>query len=169
MVIKQSVLLEKSYRYRKEDSQVLETAALKGMKKVVFLCHSHKDEQLVKGILIWFKDLGIDLYVDWQDHSMPDVPNKETAQKIQEKIKKCDGFVFLATASSKASRWCPWEIGYADSSRKDIYIMATADGGSTYGNEYLELYKRMEEVIYGGKNGLAAFEPKETTGKWFSL
>ena len=169
MVIKQSVLLEKSNRYRQEDMRILEKASFSGLKKSVFLCHSHKDEQLVKGLLVWFEETGIDLYVDWKDHSMPDVPNKETAQKIQERIKKCDEFIFLATANSKISRWCPWEIGYADSSTKDIYIMASADGLGTYGNEYLDLYKRMEEVTHQGKNGIAVFEPHKTNGKWFSL
>lgn len=48
---------------------------------------------------------------------MPERPNKETAQRIQGKIREIDYFLFLATENSGASRWCPWEIGYADSQK----------------------------------------------------
>lgn len=108
--------------------------------RTAFLCHSHHDEDLVKGVIRLFQERNINLYVDWRDHSMPETPNGETARIIRQKIDNTDIFLFLATANSKASRWCPWEIGYADSSDKKIFIIPTEDGRSTYGNEYLQLY-----------------------------
>ncbi|MBF8275622.1 MAG: hypothetical protein HW390_695 [Candidatus Brocadiaceae bacterium] len=137
-------------------------------RKSAFLCHSHKDEALVKGMLVLFQEAGVDLYIDWNDHTMPDAPNAETARKIQEKIRRCDLFLFLATANSKASRWCPWEIGYADSSKKGIYIIPTSDGSDTYGNEYLELYAKIDEGSDNTKRGLAVFEAGKSNGQWLS-
>lgn len=114
--------------------------------KTAFLCHSHQDEILVKGLIKQFRDNGIDLYVDWLDQSMPETPDEETAQNIQNRIRAADIFLFLATLNSKNSRWCPWEIGYADGVAKRIYIIPTSDDNANYGNEYLRLYKRIDDA-----------------------
>lgn len=104
---------------------------------------------------------------------MPETPNFETAKKIQKAIEERSFFIFLATANSKASRWCPWEIGYADSSNKKISIVTTTDGNSTYGNEYLQLYDKID-IGYsttGGKQipkGLALFDRITKKGTWLS-
>jgi len=168
MSISQQNLLEKSSRYQETFSnskRILETGSLR---KSAFLCHSHRDDDLVKGLLVKFNELGVDLYVDWKDHTMPETPNVETAQKIQSRIKSCDLFLFLATANSKASRWCPWEIGYADASSRHIYIIPTSDHQNSYGNEYLELYAKIDEGIYEGRQSLAIFETKEKSGRWLT-
>jgi hypothetical protein len=164
MALNQKVLLEKSMRFQEsilKGKRVLGTAALR---KSAFLCHSHKDEDLVKGLLVKFEEEGVDLYVDWKDHTMPDTPKVETAQKIQSKIKSYDLFLFLATANSKASRWCPWEIGYADASNRHIYIIPTSDNQNSYGNEYLELYPRIDESVYQSRRVFAKFEAGKTEG-----
>ncbi len=168
MSISQRSLLEKAARFQEtflKSKQLLETGSLR---KSAFLCHSHRDEDFVKGLLVEFQELGIDLYVDWKDHTMPDTPNVGTAQKIQSKIKDCDLFLFLATANAKASRWCPWEIGYADSSSRRIYIIPTANNQDSYGNEYLELYPNIDEVNFEGRKGLAIFEVGKNKGRWMS-
>lgn len=59
-----------------------------------FLCHSHLDAQYVKGFIQLLKEENIDVYVDWQDSSMPENTNRETAVKIQQKIKETDYFFF---------------------------------------------------------------------------
>ena len=84
-----------------------ESAKLAADRKKAFLCHSHKDADLVKGLIVILAEAGIDLYVDWQDSSMPVSPNAETARKIQQRICDAELFIFLATGNSKASRWCP--------------------------------------------------------------
>jgi len=168
MSISQRNLLEKATRFQEpllKSKQILETGAVR---KSAFLCHSHRDEDLVKGLLVNFADLGIDLYVDWKDHTLPDTPNIETANKIQSKIKSCDLFLFLATANSKASRWCPWEIGYADAGLKHIYIIPTTDNYNTYGNEYLALYPKIDEGTSESYSGLAIFEIGKNTGRWLT-
>jgi len=168
MAISQSTLRSKAASYARSGMQFAFENYNFSKKKSAFLCHSHKDEELVKGLLVIFEEAGLDLYVDWQDHSMPDTPNGVTARKIQDKIKSSDVFLFLATANSKVSRWCPWEIGFADSSQKGIYIIPTADGYETYGNEYLQLYQKIDNGSAGERSGYAIFQPRAEKGSWVS-
>jgi hypothetical protein len=114
--------------------------------KTAFLCHSHKDQDLVSAVQDFLWRNGWKIYVDWQDTTMPDQPNRETAEKIQCKIRENDWFLFLATANSTGSRWCPWEIGYADAAKgKDaVIVIPTRDAVGSHGNEYVELYRRID-------------------------
>jgi len=169
MALSQSVLTRKSASYRQHLYESMQRSASAGQVKSAFLCHSHRDETIVKGLIALFQERGVDLYIDWKDHTMPDTPNVETAKKIQDAIRGRDLFLFLATANSKASRWCPWEIGYADSSRRRIYIISTVDDSGTYGNEYLELYARIDEGSCGAQQGLAVFGAGMDKGEWLSV
>lgn len=126
--------------------------------KTAFLCHSHHDANLAKGLVQLLSDTGWRVYIDWQDAEMPDTPNRETAQRIKQKIVDLEYFLFLATPKSMASRWCPWEIGYADGKKQldRILIVPTEDGAQTHGNEYLQLYRRVD---LSDKNELAVWQP----------
>jgi hypothetical protein len=130
--------------------------------KAAFLCHSHHDANLAKGLVQLLSDAGWRVYIDWQDAEMPDTPNRETAQRIKQKIIDLEYFLFLATPRSMASRWCPWEIGYADGKKQldRILIVPTEDGAQTHGNEYLQLYRRVD---LSDKNELAVWQPGQNT------
>lgn len=147
MAITIGALRTASTRFRVDTfrARILGEARAQGL-KTVFLCHSHFDEQLVKGLLVVLQDAGWRVYVDWADTSMPDTPDQVTATRIKQKIVEHDLFLFLATANSMTSRWCPWEIGYADGKKQidQILILPTTDGAITHGNEYLELYQQIE-------------------------
>ncbi len=133
--------------------------------QTAFLCHSHKDNDLVDGIASMLQESGWRVYVDWMDTSMPDTPDNQTATKIKAKIKDCNYFLFLATQNSMASRWCPWEIGYADgvkSNEKILIIPTSNDYGIAQGNEYLGLYRKIDEAANG--LGLGAWNPGERNG-----
>ena len=115
--------------------------------RTAFLCHSHKDRDAALGLKSLLESQGASLYIDWLDEEMPETPNQETAKRIRTKIVDSDLFLFLATPNSMASRWCPWEIGYADGKKPidSIVIVPTKDdSGHYYGNEYLQLYRRLE-------------------------
>ena len=136
--------------------------------KKAFLCHSHSDAQYVKGFIQLLKEENIDVYVDWQDSSMPENTNRDTAVKIQQKIQEADYFFFLATPNSVKSRWCPWEIGYADGVKnyESIFIIPTQDrNGYYYGNEYLQLYQKIDRSTHGI---LCFWKPHEQHGKFVS-
>lgn len=133
--------------------------------QTAFLCHSHKDQDLVRGLVQTFEDAGLKIYVDWADSSMPETPDRNTASRIQQKIKSLNLFLFLATANSMSSRWCPWEIGFADGVKKadSILVIPTSDGYTTHGAEYLDLYRRIDVANDGA---LAAWQPRETSGTY---
>src|ERR1700753_3007023 len=78
--------------------------------ETAFLCHSHKDADLAERLQGYFLAKGWNVYIDWKDASMPPNPSRETAVKLQERMRQCDWFMFLATANSISSRWCPWEL-----------------------------------------------------------
>jgi hypothetical protein len=164
MAIYQRTLLNKASSFRQAIYESKHIRSAYTERKSAFLCHSHKDEELVKGLLAYLEEVGIDIYVDWKDNAMPETPTCETARRIQSKIKSTGIFLFLATSNSKASRWCPWEIGYADSSSKSIFIIPTYDGCSTFGNEYLELYPRIDEGSLESRTVLAIFDPGQQKG-----
>lgn len=120
--------------------------------KTGFLCHSHKDRDLALGLQQWLKEQGMDLYIDWQDASMPEPPDGTTAARIRTVIRGADVFLFLATHDSMSSRWCPWELGFADGVKNNdqIAVIATRDAsGNYYGNEYLQLYRRIDQAAAG--------------------
>lgn len=121
-------LISAAPRFRQQIAESVDDARRKGF-KTAFLCHSHKDAALVNGIAALLRETGWNVYVDWMDAEMPSAPNIETAKKIKQKIQQANRFIFLATPNSTASRWCPWEIGYADGvkSLDDIFIVPTRD------------------------------------------
>lgn len=100
---------------------------------------------------------------------MPETPDKNTANNIKSKIVSTKWFLFLATQNSMSSRWCPWEIGYADSTKEhdNIVIVPTEDdSGRFYGNEYLQLYRMLSDAsnVSINKSGYAVFNPGATQG-----
>jgi hypothetical protein len=162
MPIALSRLIEEARLPFTETARTLNEAQLQG-RKTAFLCHSHHDASLVMGFVRLLNAAGWDVYVDWRDASMPPIPNRVTAQKIQQRIVATDYFLFLATPNSVVSRWCPWEIGYADGVKHidTILVVTTTDAKGTYGNEYLQLYRRID---FSHTGQLAAFMPGQTTG-----
>lgn len=137
----------------------------------IFLSHSHKDRDMVLGLLNYLARLGISLYVDWQDSNMPRVMSRETADRIKARIEELDGFLILATRNALVSRWVPWEVGIADTRKalQSVAIIPVADPqGIFHGNEYLQLYRRIE---LGPNNELQMFKPNSSIGldvkSWF--
>lgn len=131
----------------------------------VFLSHSHKDKDLVLGIIETITYLGnVTVYVDWDDLSMPQVTNRETAERIKKHIATFDYFLVLATKNAMESRWVPWEIGIADSIKSEsriAIIPVTNQYENFKGNEYLQLYRRIEITE---DNRLGVFLPNKDSG-----
>lgn len=164
MAIELATLEAAAARVKVTKSEVaLEHARVLGL-KTVFLCHSHADETFVRGFIQLLEEARWDAYVDWMDDAMPAKPDKTTATRIKSRIKQADYFMFLATPNSTASRWCPWEIGYADGVKPltTIMIVQTRDSkGQNYGNEYLDLYRHVDVSKQGD---LATWNPGQKQG-----
>ncbi len=132
----------------------------------LFLSHSHHDHRLAKGIIRLLANLGIDVYVDWNDSDMPRETTRETAERIKARIAELSLFMVLATENALKSKWVPWEIGVADKTKGEsrVLIIPVADSsGAFHGSEYLRLYRR---VVIADKGETAVFEPEKTTEGW---
>jgi hypothetical protein len=131
--------------------------------RTAFLCHSSKDNTLAQGLVILLQEADWKVYVDYEDTLMPEKPDRTTADRIREKIRSMDFFLFLATPNSVASRWCPWEVGYADGQKRNesILLVQTAENGHAYGNEYLDLYR---SVDFTSDHGLGVWNPGQSQG-----
>jgi hypothetical protein len=133
----------------------------------IFLSHSHADKDVIEQAKIFFENLGISIYVDWADKTMPESTNGLTAQKIKNQIiSSNEKFVLLATNNAVASKWCNWEVGIADPFKlpnKKIALFPLADNSGTWnGNEYLQIYPRIEEFIISNKKEYLVFYPDGT-------
>jgi len=114
----------------------------------VFLSHSHKDKGLIEPAVAFLRSQGVKIYVDWMDEGMPDTVSGETAKKLKDRIKQQKKFSVLVTENSKDSRWVPWELGYADSTKGMEHIAAfpVAENSDFTHNEYLNIYPKIQIV-----------------------
>ncbi|MBE7646731.1 TIR domain-containing protein [Tenacibaculum finnmarkense genomovar ulcerans] len=130
----------------------------------IFLSHSHKDKNKVEQAKIFFENLGISIYVDWMDSTMPESTSGITATRIKSKIKENEKFVLLATNLAVNSKWCNWEVGVGDIyklSTDNIAILGLADNNRLWnGNEYLQIYPSIEYENGNNKNNLDNYIPK---------
>lgn len=113
----------------------------------IFLCHSHRDKTIIDKIIILFNNMGLDVYVDWMDTSLPQSTDKATALAIKDRIKSSNKFIFLATYHALRSKWCNWELGLAYSSKidKDFAILPISTRKDKWkGSEYLQLFPEMQ-------------------------
>ena len=89
----------------------------------IFLSHSHTDKKIVEGWIRKLALLGVEMYVDWNDSSMPRETNRETADRIKQRINDVDLFVVLATNAALESKWVSWEIGIADKTKGETKVL----------------------------------------------
>lgn len=140
-------------------------------KNTVFLSHSHQDADIIQPVMNFLLSLGIEVYVDWLDSSMPATTTGETANKIKVKIRESDRFLVLLSENSVNSKWVPWELGYADGVKeiKDIAILpirrSTYTADSTFdGLEYMTLYPVIQEGFRDSKTFISIFPPNRFGG-----
>lgn len=116
----------------------------------VFLSHSHTDSDYVAYAVQLLRSIGVYVYVDWQDASMPKTTSGETANKLKERIRVCKKFVMLASPSAIKSNWVNWEIGYGDAHKhpgRNLAILPfVPDSQSGWPDaEYLEIYPYIDQ------------------------
>lgn len=141
--------------------------ALAAGRRTAFLSHSHLDRERAKGLQALLEEAGWNVFIDWEHNTLDERPTKETARWLQRAIETHDWLMYLATPNSSKSRWCPWEIGYADGTKdsRAIVVIATSDGYTTYGSEYLQLYRQISPTEGGGEAAL--FEAGQPTNGRF--
>ena len=114
----------------------------------VFLSHKHSDLEYLERVRYVLESLNAYVYVDWADPTMLHPTNRSTAEKLKEKIKRYDKFVFIASDAALDSKWCNWEIGFGDAHKyehdKIAIFPIKQDDRQWSGNEYLQLYPSIE-------------------------
>ncbi|WP_026755581.1 toll/interleukin-1 receptor domain-containing protein [Sediminibacter sp. Hel_I_10] len=118
-------------------------------KTTIFLSHKHDERKELDSVISFLKKINVNVYVDWLDEGMPKTTSGKTATRIKLKIKENDKFIFLATEGAINSKWCNWELGFGDSHKFDrnIALFPVRDDGFSFsGNEYLQIYPRIEYV-----------------------
>jgi hypothetical protein len=48
--------------------------------RTAFFCHSHLDAELAKELQGYLHRNGREVYIDWEDATMPDTPDRRTAE-----------------------------------------------------------------------------------------
>jgi hypothetical protein len=127
----------------------------------IFLSHSHQDKAKIEQAKIFFENLGISIYVDWMDTTMPESTNGSTAIRIKSKIRENEKFILLATNRAVNSKWCNWEVGIGDIyklANDNIAVLGLADNnGHWTGNEYLQIYPSIEYLDGNSRNNAGGF------------
>ena len=115
----------------------------------VFLSYSHYDDKLLTMVSVLLQCQGASVYIDRLDPELPAVPCTETAAVLRKRIAECDKLVVVAGESVSRSVWVPWELGFADGSKKeaDVAILPIQEGdGRWKGTEYVGLYPAIKPV-----------------------
>ena len=117
-------------------------------KVTVFLSHKHDEVEELDGAITLLNNLGVQVYVDWQDDEMPKNTNGATARIIKRKIRENRKFILLATEAAIESKWCNWELGYGDSQKYlehiAVFPIRNTSNLNYSGNEYLAIYPSIE-------------------------
>ncbi len=130
----------KSYR------KILEEAAKTPEDRFdIFLSHSIKDAEIVRGTHVILERLGYSVYVDWIVDPELDraAVSRSTALHLKERMRQCKALLYLSTQNSVESKWMPWELGFFDgfSGGKVAILPVSKINRDDYrGQEYLSVY-----------------------------
>ncbi|SMG31598.1 toll/interleukin-1 receptor domain-containing protein [Arenibacter troitsensis] len=134
------------------------------IEKQVFLSYRRKDSQFVRPIVNILKSLGVKIYIDYLDDTLPDKPSSETAAILRSRIKASDKFILMATPNSSESKWIPWELGLGDGfiDYQHVAILPITNKGSYWAEqEYYSIYGYIKKANSkdGSKYDYAIFYP----------
>lgn len=132
----------------------------------LFISHSFMDKELVEVLYEKFEEAGYEVYIDWKESSLQDRENvsSETAKILRERINNCLGLSYIATGNIVNSKWCPWELGYADGKKNRAAILPILNNGSNEykGLEYLGIYPYIDyNTSTNGKYEFWVNDPKD--------
>lgn len=137
----------------------------------IFLSHSFHDARVILGIREWLTSQNLQVYVDWIDDPELDrsAVSAATAARLREQMGNSRSLIYATSRAAKTSRWMPWELGYFDgskgSSRVSIMRLESSSSNRFVGEEYLGLYKQIEQVSSGGKLQPYAVRPSGKRGE----
>lgn len=117
----------------------------------IFLSHSYLDKAEVNVIKHLIESFNFSVYVDWIEDSHLDRNNvnRQTAQMLKKRMKKCKCLLFAISENSPESKWMPWELGFFDGYKNKAAILpiTTSTDEFNAGSEYLELYPFIQKEL----------------------
>jgi hypothetical protein len=125
----------------------------------VFLSHSFRDAAVMVGIVDLLEQQGLTVYVDWVVCARLD--RLKVAALLRRRMRQCKSLIIATCASSPASQWMPWELGYFDGIRGGRIAILPLDDAvpDDQEREYHSLYPAIEQVWVHGKSAPAAILP----------
>ncbi|HEN8709670.1 TPA: toll/interleukin-1 receptor domain-containing protein [Pseudomonas putida] len=129
--------------------QVAGMESFEGERFDIFLSHSIKDRELVYGVKVLLEEKHYKVYVDWVEDEQLDREhvNRETAEKLRQRMRSCSSMIYIATEQSSTSRWMPWELGYFDGYKPGavaVLPLVDTERSTFHGQEYLGLYPAVD-------------------------
>ena len=121
----------------------------------VFLSHRYADREAVKGLADMLeKNFKLSVYLDWVADPVLDRNNvnKTTAKELRNRLNHCKCLWYVTSQNAEASKWMPWETGYADGHIGKVAICPLVEGRQFEfnGREYLSLYPYVDIVKANG-------------------
>ena len=117
----------------------------------VFISHSSRNKEIIHSIVKTLNNEGLVCYVDWiadRQQLQRQLTSKETAEVIVHRIKQSKFFLYIQSKECIASKWSPWELGYAYAINKPICVYPIEQVEDK--PQYLDLHticKEMKDVV----------------------
>ena len=132
-------------RWTTDSLEVLNESTSNVKRFDIFLSHSYADKDAVRGLADMLeKDFKFSVYLDWAVDPALDrkMVNKATAEVLRNRLKRCKCLWYVISQGASASKWMPWETGYADGHIGKVAICPLVEGRQSAfkGLEYLSLY-----------------------------
>ncbi|MFF2267369.1 toll-Interleukin receptor [Cellulosimicrobium cellulans] len=120
----------------------------------IFLSHSSLDAAVIYGLKRLLEGQGLSVYVDWVNDPELDRSrvSAATAERLRVRMTASHSLVYATSRAASQSRWMPWELGYFDGKRgpDKVAVCPIEDGSDSKGQEYLDLYRKVEKSSLGG-------------------
>lgn len=122
----------------------------------IFLSHSSLDNELIAGLKLLLEDIGLKVYVDWNDKQLnPNNVTAGTAAVLRERMKQCKSLLYAFSENASNSKWMPWELGYFDALKKSrVAVLPISKTAKTSykGSEFVGLYYFIQFAQISGTN-----------------
>jgi len=108
----------------------------------IFISHSSRDEQPVRGLARRLREWGFDVEVDFHDPALKKPGDRELAARLKDRFGACRLLLFAFSSVSANSKWLPWQLGLAHGAAGKVALWPLDDGAkwTPRTREYLTLY-----------------------------
>lgn len=119
----------------------------------IFLSHSIRDADIVRGMKLRLNEEGFSVYIDWIDDDSLDREqvSPETADQLRKRMLASKTLAVLTSSNTSKSIWVPWELGFFDGFKRGgvAVLPVLPDKTSRFvGQEYLGLYPTLETLNF---------------------